>query len=99
MSQRRRHRAADYFQCLHNRRPAVVVGALLEQPPVADAVSQPTHPRLAQKNGVYETLPKGAVIVLSEPLDELNEHWEAVPESSCLVLEDGKVTISPFSPK
>jgi len=37
-------------------------------------------------------------IVLSEPLDELNEHWEAVPESAFLVVENGKVTINPFTP-
>lgn len=46
----------------------------------------------------YEPLPEGAVIVLSEPLDELNEHWEAVPESSVLVVENEQVTISPFAP-
>jgi glutamine amidotransferase len=50
-------------------------------------------------DGTYEPLPEGAVIVLSEPLDELSEHWEAVPESSALVVENGQVTISPFSPK
>ena len=49
-------------------------------------------------DGTYQPLPQGAVIVLSEPLDELNEHWEAVPESSLLVVEDGKTTINPFSP-
>ena len=49
-------------------------------------------------DGTYEPLPQGAVIVLSEPLDELNEHWEAVPESSLLVVEDGKTTIHPFNP-
>ena len=50
-------------------------------------------------DGTYEPLPDGAVIVLSEPLDELNEHWEAVPESSSLVVENGQVTISPFTPE
>jgi predicted glutamine amidotransferase len=50
-------------------------------------------------DGTYEPLPEGAVIVLSEPLDELSEHWEEVPESSILVVEKGQVTISPFSPK
>lgn len=47
---------------------------------------------------VYEPLPDGAVIVLSEPLDELAEHWEEVPESSSVVVEDGKVTIARFAP-
>jgi glutamine amidotransferase len=46
----------------------------------------------------YDPLPEGAVIILSEPLDELGDHWEAVPESSILVVEGGRVTISPFVP-
>ena len=50
-------------------------------------------------HGTYEPLPDGAVVVLSEPLDELAEHWEATPESSLLVVEDGETTISPFSPE
>lgn len=49
-------------------------------------------------DGTYEPLPRSAVIVLSEPLDELNEHWEAVPESSFLTVENGQVMISPFTP-
>jgi glutamine amidotransferase len=49
-------------------------------------------------HGTYEPLPDGAVILLSEPLDELTEHWEAVPESSLLVVEDGTTTVSSFSP-
>ena len=35
----------------------------------------------------------------AEPLDELNEYWEVVPESSSLVVENGQVTISPFTPE
>jgi len=50
-------------------------------------------------NGVYDALPKGAVLVLSEPLDELGEHWEEVPESSFLVVEQGQVAVSRFSPR
>jgi hypothetical protein len=29
----------------------------------------------------------------------MTEHWEAVPESSLLVIEDGNTTISSFSPE
>jgi predicted glutamine amidotransferase len=50
-------------------------------------------------DGTYEPLPHGAVIVMSEPLDELNQHWEAMPESSLLVAQDGKIMIRPFSPE
>ena len=50
-------------------------------------------------DGTYARLPEGVVIALSGPLDELSQHWEAVPESSTLVVDNGQVTISPFSPK
>ncbi len=53
---------------------------------------------LREIDGTYEPLPEGAVIVLSEPLDDLSEHWEEVPEASCLIVEDGRVTVSPFTP-
>ena len=49
-------------------------------------------------HGTYEPLPDGAVIVLSEPLDQLSEHWERVPESSLVVVEDGTIMVSAFSP-
>ena len=48
-------------------------------------------------DGTYGPLPDGAVFVLSQPLDELAEHWEAVPDSSLLVVENGETRISPFS--
>lgn len=50
-------------------------------------------------HGSYEPLPEGAVVVLSEPLDDLVQHWEAVPESSFVVVQEGQVIISPFTPK
>lgn len=52
---------------------------------------------LREIDGSYESLPEGAVIVLSEPLDELSENWEEVPESSHLFVENGQVTVSPFA--
>jgi len=53
---------------------------------------------LRRVDGSYEVLPDGAVVVVSEPLDELAEHWEEVPESTAIVVEDGKVTTRPFVP-
>lgn len=50
-------------------------------------------------HGSYEPLPEGAVIILSEPLDELTKHWEEVPESSLVVIEHGKATMSSFAPE
>ncbi len=49
-------------------------------------------------DGTYGLLPKGAVIVVSEPLDELPENWEAVPESSIVEVHDGSATVLPFAP-
>jgi predicted glutamine amidotransferase len=53
---------------------------------------------LRRVDGSYEVLPDGAVVVVSEPLDELADHWEEVPESTVIVVEDGKVTSRPFAP-
>ncbi len=47
----------------------------------------------------YEPMPDGAVIVLSEPLDDLAEHWEAVPECSFVTVEFGETKITRFAPK
>lgn len=41
--------------------------------------------------------PKG-VLVLSEPLDKISEHWNEVPEATFLYAENGKVTLEPFVP-
>lgn len=53
---------------------------------------------LREVDGGYEALPDGAVIVLSEPLDELAEHWERVDESTLVSVDSGKVATAPFVP-
>lgn len=40
----------------------------------------------------------GCVLVLSEPLDEVSDHWHEVAEASFLVVEDSRVTVQPFEP-
>ncbi len=40
----------------------------------------------------------GSVIVLSEPLDAVNDHWREVGESSFIVVENGEVSVTPFAP-
>jgi predicted glutamine amidotransferase len=50
-------------------------------------------------DGTYEPLPDGAVVVVSEPLDEMTAHWEAIPESSTLMVENGATTVTRFAPK
>jgi predicted glutamine amidotransferase len=49
-------------------------------------------------DGTYEPLPAGALMVLSEPLDELPDHWESVPESSLVTVADGAAVVAAFSP-
>ncbi|HAW27722.1 MAG TPA: class II glutamine amidotransferase, partial [Planctomycetaceae bacterium] len=50
-------------------------------------------------DGTYAILPEDAVIVVSEPLDDLPDHWEEVPESSILTVESGSSTVTEFSPE
>jgi predicted glutamine amidotransferase len=40
----------------------------------------------------------GCTLVLSEPLDEVSDHWHEVAENSFLVVQDGHVTVSTFEP-
>lgn len=40
----------------------------------------------------------GALAVVSEPLDDMREHWVEVPESTALMLENGAVQTSDFVP-
>lgn len=60
--------------------------------------SQHVH-ALRVVDGSYETLPDNAVVVLSEPLDELTEHWHAVPEASFITVKGGETVIVPLTPK
>ena len=54
---------------------------------------------LRDVHGSYSELPEGAVLVLSEPLDELTSHWEEVPESSLLIVEGGTARVREFVPQ
>ncbi|QDT43689.1 Amidohydrolase EgtC [Gimesia alba] len=50
-------------------------------------------------DGTYGSLPADATIVVSEPLDDLTENWEEVPESSLLTVAQGAVSVSVFVPE
>lgn len=50
------------------------------------------HPELCH-------LAPGARLVVSEPLNDLTEEWEEIPESTVLVVEGGEVTQRPFQPR
>lgn len=55
------------------------------------------HPHaLRTRGGRAELLPAGGVIVVSEPLDEVSEHWTAVPESTLLEVAGGEVRETRF---
>jgi predicted glutamine amidotransferase len=51
---------------------------------------------LREVGGICEDLSEDAVIVLSEPLDDVSEHWEEVPESSLLIVGPNRIEILPF---
>ena len=40
-----------------------------------------------------------AFLILSEPLDDVTEHWVEVPASSLLVASGDKIVVSPFAPR
>jgi predicted glutamine amidotransferase len=51
----------------------------------------PERPRL-------QRLPDDVVAVVSEPLIELEDAWEQVPEATALIAEGGEVELRPFRP-
>ena len=59
-------------------------------------------------HGTYEPVPCDGAVILQARISRnaldtrvrcLSEHWELVPESSLLVVEDGTTTVSSFSPE
>lgn len=51
---------------------------------------------LREVGGEYEDLSPDAVIVLSEPLDDVSEHWEEIPESTLLIVKQDRIEAMPF---
>jgi len=57
------------------------------------------HPHaLRAGGGAEDLLPEGAVILVSEPLDEVSEHWREVPEATLVTVEQGEARLAPFAP-
>jgi glutamine amidotransferase len=50
------------------------------------------------ENPVLHRLADSTRIVVSEPLGDLKGAWHEVPESTCLVIEDGTEDLQPFRP-
>lgn len=58
------------------------------------AVLREQYPENPLLHGLADT----TRIVVSEPLGDLKGAWHEVPESTCLVVEDGTETLVPFAP-
>lgn len=50
-------------------------------------------------NGDYEAIPEGGHVLVSEPLDDLNDDWALVPEASTLIIRNGEMIVTPFKPE
>lgn len=51
---------------------------------------------LQEASGASFSLPEESVIILSEPLDKVSEHWAEVPPSSALEVRPGHAVIQPI---
>ena len=54
---------------------------------------------IQEVGGKTENLPADGLLILSEPLDAVSEHWVKVPESTALIVENSQVTQVPFKPE
>ena len=59
------------------------------------ALEQQINPR---QQALLEAMSTSARAVVSEPLSELHQFWEPIPESSFVIVENGEVDIEPFAP-
>ena len=54
---------------------------------------------LKEVNPQLSDFSDGSLAIVSEPLSEISEMWECVPESSAIVCDSGKLTVQPFEPR
>ena len=47
----------------------------------------------------YGGFDKGAIAVVSEPLDGLTDHWQKIPGSTVAIVENGEVATQAFEPQ
>jgi glutamine amidotransferase len=60
-----------------------------------EALEAQLNPR---QQAILESMSTDARAVVSEPLSELHQLWEPIPESSFVTVADGNVNIQPFKP-
>ncbi len=53
---------------------------------------------LKQLNPEFDRFSEDARAIVSEPLTDLGDYWEEVPESTAVVVHDGEVSRQPFQP-
>lgn len=53
---------------------------------------------LREVGGQSEELPSNGVIVLSEPLDSISDHWDEVPDWHLLTVEKDRIELAGFEP-
>jgi len=54
---------------------------------------------LKEMNPKFSKFPDDVHAIVSEPLSEMSEMWERVPESSAVVVDAGTLTVQPFEPR
>jgi len=54
---------------------------------------------LKQLNPLFERYSDDAVVVVSEPLNDVADYWEEIPESTVVVIEGNEVSTRPFKPE
>jgi glutamine amidotransferase len=50
-------------------------------------------------NPMFERYSEDAIVVVSEPMNDVMEYWEEIPESTALVVEGCEVRTLPFKPR
>jgi len=54
---------------------------------------------LKDLHGDYDALPPGGLVVVSEPLDDLEDNWKTIPPSSFCTIEGDEVDVVRFEPE
>jgi predicted glutamine amidotransferase len=54
---------------------------------------------LRELNPRFERYSEDAIVVVSEPMNDIEEYWEEIPESTVVVVEGCEVSTLPFNPQ